>query len=310
MSAFDWNDALYVLATMRGGSSLTAAKALNVSQPTVTRRTAVFEQALGLNLFERTRTGVQLTAQAEALRPYLEAMEAAASNLEAAARAESRRIAGVIRVTTNEIIANYGLAPALREFQVQYPQVRVEVLVTDRFLDLAAGEADVAIRGGTRPTEPGLVSRRLGRDAVVVFGSRDYLARHGRPTTIEELTGHAVVTCEGPYAILETILVQMGVKVTHPFRSSTAGNMVANAKHGLGLVVLPGGFFRDDPDLVACFELPGLDADSWLITHERLRHAPRVRAFLDFAAGFQSARNRRAAAGAGEPRPTTGPDGA
>jgi DNA-binding transcriptional LysR family regulator len=294
MSAFDWNDAQHVLAVMRAGSSLTAAKALKVSQPTVARRTAAFEAALNLTLFERTRTGVRLTEQAEALRPHLEALEAAARNLEAAARAESRRVAGVVRVTTNEIIANFGLAPALREFQAQFPEVRVEVIVTDRILDLAAGEADVAIRGGSAPTEPGLVVRRLGRDAVTVFGSAEYLAQHGRPTCVEELNGHTVVTCEGPYGALETTLEQLGAKVTFSFRTSTVGNMIANGRHGLGLVVLPDSFFREDPDLQPCFALPGMDADSWLVTHERLRHAPRVRAFLDFAAAFQAARSRRA----------------
>jgi DNA-binding transcriptional LysR family regulator len=239
---------------------------------------------------------VQLTEQAEALRPHLEALEAAAQALEAAARGESRRIAGVIRVTTNEIVANFGLAPALREFQAQYPDVRVDVIVSDRFLDLASGEADVAIRSGPRPTEPGLVARRLGGDETMVFGSPAYLAQRGRPTCVEELSGHAVLTCEGPYAFIETALERMGAKVTYAFRSSTPGNMVANGKHGLGLVVLPYGIFRDDPDLEPCFALPGLNAESWLITHERLRHAPRVRAFLDFAAAFQAGRSRRAAA--------------
>jgi len=295
MTAFDWNDAQFVLATLRGGSALTASRALKVSQPTVVRRAAAFEEALGLTLFERSRTGVQPTEQAVALRPYLEALESAAQALEAAARAESRRVAGVVRVTTNEIIANYALAPALREFQALYPQVRVDVTITDRYLDLAAGEADVAIRSGPRPTEPGLVARRLNEGATVVFGSPDYLARHGRPTSIKDLDGHVFVTCEGPYAVLEQALEQLGCRVQFPYRSSSPSNMVANAKHGLGLVALPESVFRGDPDLEPCFALPGATAVSWLVTHERLRHAPRVRAFLDFAAGFQAARSRHPA---------------
>jgi len=292
MSTFDWNDVRYVLAAARDGSALGAARALKVSQPTVGRRIAALEEALGLTLFERSQNGLQLTDQAQALLPQFQAVEDTARSLETAARAEGRRVAGVLRVTTNEIIANYGLAPALREFRAQFPHLRVEVLVTDARLDLAAGQADVAIRGGERPTEPGLVARRLNTSTVAIFGSADYFARHGRPAAFEDLNDHIFVGGEGPYAGLEPILARFAPRARIEYRSSSVLNMVANARHGLGLVMLPAEYFADESDLVPCLTLPELEVDAWLVVHERLRHAPRVRAFLDFAATFEAARRR------------------
>lgn len=293
MPALDWNDVRFALAAARTGSALTAAQALKVSQPTVGRRIAALEEALGVTLFERSQTGLRITDQGFLLLPRLEAVEAAAGALEVAARAEGRRISGVLRVTTNEIIANYGLAPALREFRAQYPQVQVEVIVTDDRLDLAAGEADVAIRGGARPTEAGVFARRLGPSPLGVYGSEDYFARHGRPASVEELNGHVFIGGDtGPFAALERIIHGIVPGARIEYRTSSPLNMIASARHGLGLAVLPVAYFRREPGLTACVELPGIEVEDWLVVHERMRHVPRVRAFLDFAAAFEAARRR------------------
>lgn len=292
MADFDWNDIRFVLAAARDGSALTASRALRVSQPTVARRIAALEAALGVRLFERSPTGLRLTEQAQALLPRFEAVEAAARTLEAAASAEARQVSGTLRVTTNEIIANYGLAPALREFGVQYPQIRVEVIVTDRLVDLASGEADVAIRGGERPAEPGVVARRLGRSTIAIFGSQDYYARYGRPQALADLDSHVFVACEGPYAMAERLIRRHAPAARFEYRSSSPLNMIVNARHGLGLVILPNAYFRQDPDLSPCLEYPDLVAEDWLATHESLRHAPRVRAFLDFVAAFEATRRK------------------
>lgn len=293
MAALDWNDVRFALAAARTGSALTAAQALKVSQPTVGRRIAALEEALGVTLFERSQTGLRITDQGLLLLPRLEAVEAAAAALEVAARAEGRRVSGVLRVTTNEIIANYGLAPALREFRAQYPQVQVEVIVTDDRLDLAAGEADVAIRGGARPTEAGVFARRLGPSPLGVYGSEDYYARHGRPGSVEDLDGHIFIGGDsGPFAALERIILGIVPGARIDYRTSSPLNMIANARHGLGLAVLPAAYFRREPGLTACVELPGIEVEDWLVVHERMRHVPRVRAFLDFAAAFEAARRR------------------
>lgn len=292
MADFDWNDVRFVLAAVRDGSALTASRALKVSQPTVGRRIAALEAALGVPLFERSQAGLRLTDQAQALLPRFQAVEEAARALEAAALAEGRQVSGTLRVTTNEIIANYGLAPALREFGLRYPEIRVEVIVTDRLLDLAGGEADVAIRGGARPAEPGVVARRLGGSTIQIFGSADYYARYGRPGALQDLDNHVFVACDGPYAVAERLVQHYAPAARFEYRSSSPLNMIMNARHGLGLVILPTAYFRQDPDLSPCLEFPGLTADDWLATHESLRHAPRVRAFLDFVPTFEASRRK------------------
>jgi molybdate transport repressor ModE-like protein len=114
---FDWNDARFFLAVARSGSTLTASRELKISQPTVARRVAALEQALGLNLFERRQAGYRLTEEGEALVPQAEAMEAAAQALADGAQARARSLSGSVRLTCNEVTATYHLAPILAEFR-------------------------------------------------------------------------------------------------------------------------------------------------------------------------------------------------
>jgi DNA-binding transcriptional LysR family regulator len=302
MSTFDWNDVRYFLAVARDGSTLIASRALKVSQPTVARRIAALEQALEVPLFERHQTGYRPTEQARALMAEFEAMGEAADRLQVSARLQSRRIAGVIRLTTNDVIANQVLAQALREFRQRYPDVRVEVTTTDRFLDLSGGEVDIAIRAGLRPTEPDLVSRLLDEHHWGVFGSPKYLALHGTPRLPAELSEHAFIELDGAFGTLCSQWLRHNAPEAETLmRSSSLLNVVSHARAGLGLAMLPIGFWRDDPELVCCLEIPELSAGIWLLTHERLRNVPRIRAFLDFTSAYQLFGRPRGGAAAAAP---------
>jgi molybdate transport repressor ModE-like protein len=289
MADFDWNDARMLLAVARHGSTLTASRHLNTSQTTVMRRIAALEEALQLSLVERRQSGYRLTEEAQELLSDFEALEAAALRISIRAEGRRRQISGVIRVTTHELIANLSLPLGLKAFRQQYPDISVQVLTSDKVLDLSKGEADIAIRSGPRPTEPGLVARLIDEGTWAVFGSHDYIAEHGKPKTAEDLNHHNFVGGEGPWAEeVEAWLAKHAPGARIELRNSSLLGVIHHVRAGLGLGVLPYEPLRSDPELVWCMTPPQTPSQTWLVIPERLRDVSRVRAFLDFVVAFNA----------------------
>jgi DNA-binding transcriptional LysR family regulator len=281
---FDWNDLRYFLAVARTGSTLAASRALAVDATTVARRVGELERAIGMRLFDKRQTGYVLTEAGLELRATAERVEAEATAFAEQAGAIGRRISGVIRVTTNEGLANVIMAPALNAFRRLHPDVRIDLIVDERRLDLMRGAADVALRTGTRPTETGLVGRRLPPVAWAVYCGRDYA---DPPTCADDLGQHPLIGAEGPIAALPgwTWLQQAAPEAEIVASSSSVTNLISAVRAGLGLSVLP--CFLADPDagLVRCTDpIKGAQSDLWLVTREDLRDVRRVRAFVDFLA--------------------------
>lgn len=291
---FDWNDVRHFLAVARTGSTLTASRELKLSQPTVARRVAALEQALGVTLFERRQAGYRLTEEGEALVADAAAMETAALALADGAKARARSLAGSVRLTCNEITATYHLAPILAEFRRSYPDIRVDIVVTETLVDLGRGEADVAIRATDRPEGPGVVARKLLDVPWVVYASSSYVAAYGKPQRWEELAnGHRIIGGDaqiGPIPALQWFEGQ-GAPDAVVARANSFPALIANIRAGLGLGPLAVGLFDGEADMVPCLTLPArFSGQVWLVTHERVRRLPRVRALLDFIAAYVSAR--------------------
>jgi DNA-binding transcriptional LysR family regulator len=200
-----------------------------------------------------------------------------------------RGLTGTVRLTTNELLANQILGPALRQLRAEYPGLRLEVITDDRHLDLARGEADVALRAGLAPTEPELVGRRIARDSWSMYCSSDYAAAHGIPRSTNELGSHAVIGIElGRYSSpladwLNNAVPQSAILL----RRSSVRGLFADIKNGLGVSLMSDILAFGQEDLVYCFTPDVSDArEFWLLTHERLRGVPRVRAVLDFLGGY------------------------
>src|SRR3954469_22090733 len=183
---FDWNDLRYFLAVARDGSTIAAARRLRVNQSTVQRRLAVLEQKLGRELIERTPTGYRLTECGETLRPHAEAVEAAVAAFERRIGAIDTALTGTIRLTCAEGIAYRLITPLLDIFHQRYPGLRVDLVMTDQYLDLAKGEADVAVRAG-ESKDGVLIGRRIADNPWAVYASRTYVARNGRPDRPQDI---------------------------------------------------------------------------------------------------------------------------
>jgi DNA-binding transcriptional LysR family regulator len=159
-----WDELRTFFEVLRDGSLSGAARRLGLTQPTVGRHVDALEEALGVTLFTRSPRGLAPTPAAIALAPHGEAMAAAAAALSRSASSEAALDKGVVRVTASEIVGCEVLPSILAAFHARHPGVAIELAVTNRNEDLARGDADIAVRM-VRPTQSGLVARRIGGSA-------------------------------------------------------------------------------------------------------------------------------------------------
>jgi DNA-binding transcriptional LysR family regulator len=281
---FDWNDLRTFVAVAETGSTLAAARDLRVSQTTIARRVAALEAALGLRLFERRQAGYALTPTGEALLDDARSVQDAAQRFGDSAASQAREISGTVRLTTMEIYAITVLGPILRDLHHAHPGITIELDTSEALRDLSTGVADVALRTAKEMSAVGLVGRRIAPDPWTVYCSREYADRHGVPRTRAELARHPFIGGGGgvwpPYrAWLQRHDLEDAVIMRH----DTGAGLLAGVRAGLGLTILPSFIADREPDLIRCIPPINDDPSSlWLLTHERLRHVPRVRATMDF----------------------------
>ncbi|TRW18472.1 LysR family transcriptional regulator [Glacieibacterium frigidum] len=303
---FDWGDLRYFLAVAQTGSTLAAGRMLRVSQTTAARRVAALEADLGVTLFEKRPAGYRLTPIGEALVARARGVEAAAAAVTDAAAGAARDVSGTVRVTTSEIIAATILAPMLRELHDAYPAIRIELDTSAALRDLAGGAADVAVRSVGGLSGTGVVGRRVADDMWTVYCSRDYAAQYGLPTSVEDLRGHSLVGGggEGVWFYYLAWLRQHGLEGAVATEYDSALGLLAAVRAGLGPAVLPSIVADADPSLVCCLPMVNKAGRGiWLLTHERVRHTPRVRVVIDFLAVRLTALARAKPVAPAAPRP-------
>lgn len=281
----DWNDLRYFLSVARTGSTLAGGLKLKVSQTTAARRVAALEAALGLTLFERRPSGYVLTPDGEALLEQARGVELAAIALTDAAAARVREVGGTVRLTLDEVFAVTVINPILRDLHEAYPNIRIELDTSYELRDLAAGTADVALRSGSKMTGEGVVGRRVASGAWAVYCSRGYAEAHGQPRTVEDLRAHPVIGGGGEkvWGYYRTWLRQHDLESAVAMQHGSASGLLAAVRAGVGIAVLPCFIADLEDDLIRCASPPtSTTRGLWLLTHERLRHTPRVRTTLDF----------------------------
>jgi DNA-binding transcriptional LysR family regulator len=284
-TVFDWNDLRYFLAVARGGSTLAAARILGTSQSTVHRRLAELEKHIGCKLAKRSPTGYQLTEVGQRLLEHAERAEMAVAAFERHAHAAGTGLTGSIRVTCSSTMADrLAKSPLIDGFHARYPGLRVEFVITDKYLDLSKGEADVAIRTGEAFDES-LIGRKIAEVPWAVYATRSYVERHGRLERLEDIKDHLLVAFDGEianYAAGRWLRsVAPGARIAA--RSDNWPAFVATVKTGVGLGPLPIHHGDREKDLVRLIDAaPGVVSEFWLLMHPDMRHTPRVRAFFDY----------------------------
>ena len=282
---FDWDDLRHFLAVARHGSSTAAARAMQLDQSTVQRRLAGLERRIGQSLVERHVTGYRLTAYGQALLPHAERVEQEMALLERFVQLSARELNGVIRLTCPEpIVLRISQSPLLERLAARHPGLHVEFVMSDHYVDLNKGEADVALRSGDTQDNQ-LVGRKIADSLWAVYGGRGYLALRGSPQGLQELAQHAWVgfdeTMVSHRATLWLRQVAPGVRLV-----ATSGSVLGTvhfAKANLGLAALPTALGDAEPDLVRVLGPVAELTRSWrMLTTRQLRGTPRVSAFFGF----------------------------
>ena len=282
---FEWSDLRYFLAVARHGSTLAAAKALKLSQSTVQRRLAELERRIGRPLVKRSPTGYRLTEFGQEMLPFAERVEHAVQAMEQHRGTVERGEVGVIRITCPEpIMYRITQSSLLDRFHARYPGLRIEFVMSDKYLDLAKGDADVALRSGDTDDDV-LVGRKIADSIWAVYASRKYIERRGKPDRVEALDRHAIVGLDESMANHRATkwLREVAPDAEMSARINSVLGLVSAAKSGIGLAPLPTALGDAEADLVRVLgPIPELTRSWRLLTHPDLRQTPRVAAFFDF----------------------------
>ena len=280
-SHLNWDDLRFVLALSRANGLASAARALGVNTSSVYRRLEALETSMGVRLFERLRTGYRLTDAGEELTESASRMEAEALVVERRVLGADVRLEGSMRLATSEAIMIHALADHVEEFRTQYPDIHLDVALSNRQVDLGRRDADIVIRATSAPPEH-LVGRSLGPVNAAAYASPAYLDAKGRGKSMAEyewigydgaLAHHRQARWTSDHVPDERVKLR--------FDSISA--VLAVVVRGVGCGALPCFIADGNPALE---RLPGTyqetDVQLWVLTHPDLRKSAKVRAGLQF----------------------------
>lgn len=281
---FDWDDLKVLLAVAREGSTGAAGRALGIDQSTVQRRLSDLERRLGIVLVRREARGYQLTDTGRALLANAEEVQQAIRGFEQQVILARDAASGNIRFTCPEPIARrLSGSPVLERFRAAYPDLRVEFVLSDRYLDLSKGEADIALRSGDTDAEE-LLGRKVGDSLWALYSSRDYWERQGRPGSLDHV---ARLDWIGFDEAMAQHRAEVWLRRTLPdarvvVRNRSVLGAIESAKAGLGVAALPVAVADAEPSLVRVTgPIPELTRIWRVLTTAELRKQARVAALFD-----------------------------
>lgn len=271
-SLANWDDYRFFYTLAQTGSVRSSADRLAVNPSTVTRRLEGLESRLGVKLFVRSHTGLELTADGSDLYARLAPLAVDLRDLEATLSSWGDAVAGSIRLAIPDVLTII-LMPEFASYTNAHPEVRLELIPDNRALDLARAEADLAIRVTDEPPEH-LIGRQLGESRLGIFGSRRYLAVHDPLTDPEQVSW-----IESPIESVRAPGFRNRYFPRVPVRMCCHGVLLqqAAAAADLGITLLPCVLGDADERLQRIGELEALEAQPiWLLFHPDLRGAARI----------------------------------
>lgn len=294
----DWDKLRVFHAVAEAGSLTHAGESLHLSQSAVSRQIRGLEDSLGATLFHRHARGLILTEQGELLLDATREMTRRLLAAGARIRDSKDEVFGELRVTTTVGFGAMWLTPRLPRFFAMYPDLSVNLLMTENVLDLPMREADVAIRM-REPQQAELIRRPLFDVAMRFYASKAYVDRHGAPQTPEELRDHRLIgfspNAQQPTPVGYWLNAQLELAHRATLMMNNYFAMLQAAEFGIGIAVLPDYLAIDHPSLTLV--APKLHSPSFTVYFaypEELRRSRRVEAFRDFVTAevdaFRSAR--------------------
>jgi DNA-binding transcriptional LysR family regulator len=288
-----WDDFRLVKTIAESRGLTGAAEKLGVNHSTVFRRLGQLEEALGVRLFERHRTGYALTPAGEEMTALAERMDEDVATFARKLAGQSLSPAGEVRVTTNDTLLAHLLTPMFARFCKQCPDIRLDVVLANQALNLSKRDADVAIRATDNPPET-LVGRKVGLIGWAIYGRKedfpdpsalDLLALYDRPWVA---LGDNLAQLKAARFVRDHVANDRIV-----YKVNTVLGLTEAVEAGIGIGPLP-CFIADPRATLVRLTPPNPDFSTalWLLTHPDLRQSARVRVFLDFMAGEISKRRK------------------
>ncbi|MEN8838677.1 MAG: LysR family transcriptional regulator [Celeribacter marinus] len=282
----DWDKLRIFHAVADAGSLTHAGDTLHLSQSAVSRQIRALEESLSTTLFHRHARGLILTEQGELL---FEATRAMNKRLDAAAariRDSEEEVYGELRVTTATGFGTLWLAPRLHLLYEKYPELKIDLMLEERVLDLPMREADVAIRM-KEPSQADLIRKRLMNIRMRLFATQKYLDQNGTPKSVEDFAKHRLI-CQNPNSAQVSAGAQLVQELTEMSIPSTLYvnnyfGVLQAVLHDLGVGVLPDYLTESSPELVRVLpEIESGEVPVFLAYPEELRHSKRIAVFRDF----------------------------
>ncbi len=282
----DWDKLRIFHAVADAGSLTHAGDRLNLSQSAVSRQIRALEESLGATLFHRHARGLILTEQGELLFDATNAMSKRLETAAARIKDSEEEVFGELRVTTTFGFGLLWLAPRLPKLYSKYPDLKVDLMLEERVLDLPMREADVAIRM-KEPSQADLIRKRLMTVQMLMYASRDYLDTNGTPAQIEDIADHRLIcqNTNAPQVNAGAVLVQ-NLLSHNPHSLLTVNNyfgVLQGVLHNLGIGVLPDYVTHGHKTLERILpEIESAEVPVFLAYPEELRQSKRIAAFRDF----------------------------
>lgn len=278
LTHLDWSLVQAFLAVAETGSLSAAAREVGASQPTLGRQVREIEARLGVELFRRHAKGLALSDTGQAMLPAAQAMREAAGRMELIAAGEDRGIEGTVRVTASVVMSHFVLPKILTQLRRDEPGITINLVASDSSENLLFREADIAVRM-YRPEQLDMVARHICDLTLGLYAAPDYLARVGRPETVDEALRLDWVGYDRNEMIIRGMRAA-GWAVDRDFFKLRTDDQAAYwhlVRAGGGIGIMQARIGDADPDLERLLpDLPLPTLPVWLTAHEAVRRVPRV----------------------------------
>lgn len=285
----DWDKLRLFTVVADKGSFSEAARTLNMSQPALSRQVRALEEELGLQLLHRHARGTVLTHDGEMLYDRTSDFAKVVESTRRRMSESGDSVRGQLTVTMTMSFGTQWVVPRLERFQEAYPDVELELLLSDENLSVGEGDAEMAVRFNTSAHADD-IQRPLMKLAHKLYACPSYLKQHGHPQSLDELDGHRLITygphTPDPIKDVNWILT-IGRATNEPRKSNLMINNVPGIRRavtaGLGIAALPEYIVGQTDRIVPILpEVKGPDFQSYIIYPSALKNARRIKAFRDF----------------------------
>jgi DNA-binding transcriptional LysR family regulator len=285
----NWDDLRYFLRAVEARTMAGAARAMGVERTTVGRRLTALEQALGAPLVLRNQDGLELTPLGQRLVPLAAEVERAVRAVKDAVTSQNVRVRLAMPSGFPALFMG-----ALDRLYKDNPGLSLEILSGSHPVDLARGEADLAIRSGPIDDQE-LVARRLFESDWSLYASEGYLARHGTPASVDELEGHQVIGFDPSFAGSPQAqwLEPRARKATTVVRGREVVDLLTAAVNGAGIALLPCLFADAEPTLRRLTAEVTARRTFSLVYRREARLSPQVQAVMRFVTEVLAERTRQ-----------------